>query len=106
MFDVRPASVRSNCELMKNENLGTSPTLSKGVTGDSLITIRLGRGYCPDAFRTITSYCPEGFWTLTSYCTEPLSNVRKCWLAIPLGAGSLSWVLAWHTIERKISFFV
>ena len=28
-----------------------------------------------------------------------LSNVRRCWLAMPLGAGVLRWVLAWRTIE-------
>ena len=39
-------------------------------------------------------YCPEGFWTITSYCPEPLSNVRKCWLAMLLGVGILCWVLA------------
>ena len=48
-----------------------------------------GRGYCPERFRTITSYCMEGFRTITSYCPEPLSNVRRCWLAMPLGAGFL-----------------
>ena len=30
-----------------------------------------------------------------------LSNVRRCWLAMPLLAGFLSWVLACRTIERK-----
>ena len=33
--------------------------------------------------------------------TETLSNVRRCWLAMPLGAGILRWVLACHTIEKK-----
>ena len=46
-------------------------------------------------------YCPEWFWTITSCCPEPLSNVFKCWLAMPLGAGFLSWVLARRTIEKK-----
>ena len=32
---------------------------------------------------------------------NPLSNVRRCWLSMPLGAGFLRWVLVWHTIERK-----
>ena len=71
-----------------------------------------GRGYCPEGFRTITSYCPERFRTITSYCPEvfrritsycpePLSNVCKCWLAMPLDASFLRWVLACRTIERK-----
>ena len=30
-----------------------------------------------------------------------LSNVRRCWLAMPLGAGFLRWVLACRTIEKK-----
>ena len=33
--------------------------------------------------------------------TGTLSNVRRCLLAMPVGAGVLSWVLAWRTIERK-----
>ena len=33
--------------------------------------------------------------------TETLSNVRRCWLAMPLGAGFLRWMLVCHTIERK-----
>ena len=64
-------------------------------------SISFGRGYCPEGFQTITSYCTEGFLTITSYCPEPLSNVRKCWLAMPLGAGFLRWVLACRTIEKK-----
>ena len=36
-----------------------------------------------------------------SLLTGTLSNVRRCWLAIPLGAGVLCWVLACHTIEKK-----
>ena len=34
--------------------------------------------------------------------TGTLSNVRRCWLAMPLGAGVLRWVLACRTIEKKI----
>ena len=30
-----------------------------------------------------------------------IANVRRCWLAMPLGAGLLSWLLACHTIEKK-----
>ena len=30
-----------------------------------------------------------------------LSNVRRCWLTMPLGAGFLRWVLACRTIEKK-----
>ena len=48
-----------------------------------------------------TGYYPEGFQTITSYCPEPISNVRRCWLVMPLGAGVLRWVLAWCTIEKK-----
>ena len=33
--------------------------------------------------------------------TGTLSNVRRCWLAMPLGAGFLRWVLACRTIEKK-----
>ena len=33
--------------------------------------------------------------------TGTLSNVRRCWLAMPLGAGVLRWVLACRTIEEK-----
>ena len=33
--------------------------------------------------------------------TGTLSNDRRCWLAMPLGAGVLRWVLACHTIEKK-----
>ena len=36
-----------------------------------------------------------------SILTGTLSNVRRCWLAMPLGAGVLSWVLACGTIENK-----
>ena len=32
--------------------------------------------------------------------------VRSCWLAMPLGAGYLSWVLASHKIEEKIESLV
>ena len=32
---------------------------------------------------------------------NPLSNVHRCWLAMPLGAGFLRWVLACRTIEKK-----
>ena len=46
-------------------------------------------------------YCSEGFRTITSYCLEPLSNVRKCWLAMPLGAGFLCWVLSFCKIEEE-----
>ena len=35
------------------------------------------------------------------HLTGTLSNVRRCWLAMPLGAGFLRWVLACHTIEKK-----
>ena len=35
------------------------------------------------------------------YAAGTLSNVRRCWLAMPLGAGVLSWVLVCHTIEKK-----
>ena len=35
------------------------------------------------------------------YAAGTLSNVRRCWLAMPLGAGILHWVLACHTIEKK-----
>ena len=50
----------------------------------------------------------EGFRTITSYCPDPLSNVHKCWLAMPLGAGIMSWVLACRTIEKnmKVSLFL
>ena len=34
--------------------------------------------------------------------TGTLSNVRRCWLAMPLGAGVLRWVLACRTIEKKM----
>ena len=55
-------------------------------------TLKLGRGYCLEGFRTITSYCPE-----------PLSNVLAGWLTSghALGAGIMSWVLVCFTIERK-----
>ena len=33
--------------------------------------------------------------------TRTFSNVCSCWLAMPLGAGVLRWVLACHTIEKK-----
>ena len=32
---------------------------------------------------------------------NPLSNVRRCWLAMPPVAGFLSWVLACRKIEKK-----
>ena len=35
------------------------------------------------------------------HLTGTLSNVRRCWLAMPLGAGFLRWVLACSTIEKK-----
>ena len=41
--------------------------------------------------------------------TRTLLNVRRSWLAIPLRAGVLRWVLAWRTIEKntkvKLIFF-
>ena len=40
-----------------------------------------------------------------TYSSELFSNVRKCWLAMPLGAGFLRWVLACHTIEKKTKEF-
>ena len=46
-------------------------------------------------------YCPEGFWTIICYCPEPLSNACRWWLAMPLGAAVLRWVLACRTIEKK-----
>ena len=55
----------------------------------------LGRGYGPEGFQTITSYCPE-----------TLSNVRRCWLAIPMGAGILCMVLAWFIGKYPLSFFI
>ena len=36
-----------------------------------------------------------------SLLTGTLSNVHRCWMAMPLGAGVLSWVLACHTIEKQ-----
>ena len=36
----------------------------------------------------------------TEYAAGTLSNVRRCWLAMPLGAGVLSWVLECRTIEK------
>ena len=44
--------------------------------------------------------CP-GVPVNNSLLTGTLSNVRRCWLAMPLGAGVLSWVLACSTIEKK-----
>ena len=35
------------------------------------------------------------------YAAGTLSNVRRCWLAMPLGAGVLRWVLSCRTIEKK-----
>ena len=29
-----------------------------------------------------------------------MSNVRSCWLAMPLGAGILRWLLACRTIDK------
>ena len=40
------------------------------------------------------------------YAACSLSNVRRCWLAMPLGAGILSWVLACRTIEKNKSKIV
>ena len=60
-----------------NHTLGNSPTILYSVHSSELSsTIRKGRGYSPKGFRTIICYCPE-----------PLSNVHKYWLAMPLGAG-------------------
>ena len=39
--------------------------------------------------------------TNKEYATGTLSNVRRCWLAMPLVAGVLRWVLACRTIEKK-----
>ena len=39
------------------------------------------------------------------YAAGTLSNVRRCWLAMPLGAGVLRWVLACHTIEESQKYF-
>ena len=36
-----------------------------------------------------------------SLLTGNLLNVRRCWLAKPLGAGILRWVLPCHTIEKN-----
>ena len=35
------------------------------------------------------------------FSDTPLLNVRRCWLAMPLVAGFLRWVLACRTIEKK-----
>ena len=41
-----------------------------------------------------------------SILTGTLSNVCRCWLAMPLGAGILRWMLACCSIERiKKTFF-
>ena len=42
---------------------------------------------------------PSGHWV--PHYQKLLLNVRKCWLAMPLGAGILHWVLACRTIEEK-----
>ena len=58
--------------------------------------------------RLLTSTVPVNNFLLTStmlvnnsLLTGTLSNVRMCWLAMPLGAGVLRWVLACRTIEKK-----
>ena len=38
-----------------------------------------------------------------SLLTGTLSNVRGCWLAMPLGAGILRWVLACRTILHTLT---
>ena len=76
------------CILQKDETKETMQARQK--TQDTKSTILLGKGYCPEGFLTITSYCPE-----------TLSNVRRCWLAMPLGAGFLCWMLECRLIEKK-----
>ena len=34
-------------------------------------------------------------------CQSPTCHHDTCWLAMPLGAGFLRWVLACHTIEEE-----
>ena len=58
--------------------------------------------------RLLTGTVPVNNYLLTgkvlvnnSLLTRTLLNVRRCWLSMPLGAGILHWVLAWHTIEKK-----
>ena len=43
----------------------------------------------------------EEFFGRYSQNQQILSYVRRCWLAMPLGAGILCWVLACNTIEEN-----
>ena len=44
--------------------------------------------------------CP-GVLVNNSLLIGTLSNVRRCWLAMPVGAGILRWVFACHKIEKQ-----
>ena len=64
-------------------------------------TIKIGK-------RLLTSTVPVNNFLETgnvpvnnSLLIGTLSNVFRCWLAMPLGAGDLRWVLVWRTIEKK-----
>ena len=48
--------------------------------------MHIHRGYLPELFHKITTYLSELSWKVRL-------TPHKCWLAIPLGTGVLSWVL-------------
>ena len=54
----------------------------------------------PSSKELVDGTLSSGIRPLTPYWTEPFSNVHRCWLAMPLGASILSWVLAYCTIEE------
>ena len=48
-------------------------------------TLTMGAFECKiDIHGELYSDADKEDWTITSYCPEPLSNVRKCWLAMHL----------------------
>ena len=58
---------------------------------------RLNAGTIPANKEYAAGTVPEN----KEYSAGSLSYVCRCWLAMPLGAGFLSWVLACHTIKRR-----
>ena len=63
--------------------------------------VSIGRNTVPSNKELMDGTLSKRFRPLTPYWTESFSNVRRCWLAMPLGAGILSWLLACRTIEEE-----
>ena len=63
--------------------------------------VSMGRNTVPSNKELVNGTLSSGFRPLTPYRMETFSNVRRSWLAMPLGSGILIWLLACRTIEEK-----